>query len=236
MSQDRNYFGMTMQQVRILIGLGVIACFLFGVIGILVLRGGVRGLYPQASVSTPVVHLTATPFALPTGTPTETPTPIPYDQLIPSGWIQHKTPLVELWLPSDFKSAGTGAGSDISGNAVFLELAYQSSSESSPHVTSISVWYEPLTKNTLNEFVDLKVSGVPPEINVAEHRKVIINSMEAYRLMFERHSQNVDTNDLLFVIQDGITVWFGRFSAELTDYYETLPVFEQSIKTFRMVR
>ena len=83
MSQDRKYFGMTTQQVGILVGLGVTVCLLFGVTGLLILRRGVSGLFPQAPVSTPVVRLTATPFAIPTRTPTETPTPIPYDQLIP---------------------------------------------------------------------------------------------------------------------------------------------------------
>ena len=144
--------------------------------------------------------------------------------------------MIELWLPPDFKSAGTGAGSGISGNAVFPEFALESASKSSLSKISVSVAYEPLTTSTLDEFVDLKVSGIPVEINMAEHRKVSINSMNAYRLMFERHSDNVDTNDLLFVIQDGSTVWYVKFSAELTDYYESLPVFEHSIKTFRIVR
>ena len=236
MSQDRKYFGMTIQQVGILAGLGAIVCLLFAVMGFLVLRRGLSGLFSPAPESTPVVRATATPFAIPTGTPTETPTPIPYEELIPSGWIQHKTGLVELWLPSSFKASAAGATSGISGNSALLELAFESSPKSSPFKTSVSVSYEPLTTNTLDEFVDLKLSNVPPEINMAEHHKVSINSMGAYRLMFERHHDNVDTNDLLFVFQDGGTVWYVKFSAELTDYYETLPVFEQSIKTFRIVR
>ena len=236
MWQDRKYFGMTVQQIGILAGLGVVACLLFGVMGFLALRGGAGGLFSRAPQSTPIIHLTATPFAIPTGMPTETLTPIPYEELIPPGWIQHKTALVELWLPSNFNSAGIGASSGISGNAVFLEFAFQSSSESSPYTTTVSVSYEPLTTNTLDEFVDLKTSNIPSEINMAEHRKISINSMDAYRLMFERHDDSVDTNDLLFVFQDGSTVWYVKYSAELTDYYETLPVFEQSIKTFRIVR
>jgi hypothetical protein len=55
--------------------------------------------------------------------------------------------------------------------------------------------------------------------------------------MFEgRSSDNLNTNDLLFVIQDGATVWYVKYSAEITEFYELLPVFEESIKTFRMVR
>src|SRR5512141_2814697 len=104
MSQDRKYFGMTIQQIGILVGLVLTVCLLFGVTGLLVLRRGVSGLFSRAPVNTPVVRLTATPFVIPTVTPTETPTPIPYDQLIPAGWVQFKTGLIEIWLPPSFKS------------------------------------------------------------------------------------------------------------------------------------
>jgi hypothetical protein len=81
------------------------------------------------------------------------------------------------------------------------------------------------------------LSNIPPEINLAERRKVSVNSTDAYRLMFEGHtSNNVDTNDLLFIFQDGGTVWYVKYTAEITDYYELLSVFEQSVKTFRIVR
>jgi hypothetical protein len=64
-----------------------------------------------------------------------------------------------------------------------------------------------------------------------------MNAVEAYRLMFEgRTSDNLNTNDLLYVFQDGGTVWYVKYSAEINEFYEMLPVFEESIKTFRMVK
>ena len=213
MSQDRKYFGMTTQQIGILAGLGALACLLFGVMGILFLRRGSSGLFSQALESTPAVRFTATPFVIPTTTPTATPTPIPYDELIPSGWVQHKTGLSELWLPSNFKTSRSGTSSGISGNSVLLDMAFQSSSESSLYTMSVSVSYEPLTTSTLEEFVDLRLSNVPAEINIAERRKVSINSVDAYRLMFERHQDNVYTDDLLFVFQDGGTIWYVEYIA-----------------------
>jgi hypothetical protein len=227
---------MTIQQLGILIGLAIFACMLFGVTGILGMRRGVNGLFSRAPEMTPTIQLTATPFAIPTITPTETPTPIPYDQIIPAGWIQHKTALIELWLPSNFKAAGSDAVSGVSGNSVVPELALVSSSKSSAYKTTASVSYEPLTSDTLDNFLDVKLSNIPPEVNMTEHRKVSINSVEAYRVMFESHNNNVDSNDLLFVFQDGSVVWYVKYSAEITDFYEMLPVFEQSIKTFRIGR
>ena len=234
MSQDRKYFGMTIRQVGILVGLGVCTCLLFGFVGVFALRRGLNGLLSQAPQTTPTIQLTSTPFAIPTITPTETRTPIPYDQLIPANWIQRKTALIEIWLPSNFKAAGSAAVSGVSGNAVVLELAFVASSKSSPYKTTASVSYEPLTSDTLDNFLNAKLSNIPPEVNMTEHRKVSINSVDAYRLMFERQDNGVDTNDLLFVFQDGNVVWYVKYSAEITDFYEMLPVFEQSIKTFRI--
>lgn len=236
MTQDRKYFGMTIQQLGILGGLAAVACLLFGITGVFALRRS-SGLFSKPPESIPTVQLTSTIVLTPTIVVTETPTPIPYDQLIPAGWSQHKTALVELWLPSDFKNAAPGAVAGVAGNTVFLDLALVSSSNSSIYKTSASVSYEPMTTDTLEEFLDLKLSNIPPEINLAERRKVFINSTEAIRLMFEGHTNNnVDTNDLLFVFQDGSTVWYVKYSAEINDFYDKLSVFEDSVQTFRIVR
>jgi hypothetical protein len=237
MTQDRKIAGMTVQQIGILVGLGIFACLLFGLTGFLALRRGFSGLVPQASVPASTVPPTATIIVSPTLSLTETPTPIPYDQLIPSGWTQHKTALVEIWLPSNFKDASSGISSGAPGNPSFLELGLALSSKLSTYPVTVSVAYEPLTSNNLEEFIETKLSKVPAQINVAERRKVSVNSTDAYRLMFEGHGKNnISTDDLLFVLQDGSVVWYVRYSAEITDFYEMLPVFEQSVKTFRIVR
>ena len=46
----------------------------------------------------------------------------------------------------------------------------------------------------------------------------------------------VHLGDLLFIFQDGGTVWYVKYSAEIADFYELLATFEQSVKTFRIVR
>lgn len=236
MTQDRKYYGMTVQQVGVLAGLAGFACLLFGVTGWLALRGGL-GLFSRSSEPTLTAQPTSTRLIAPTVTPTETPTPIPYEQLIPLGWTQHKTALIELWLPSDFKNAAPGVVSGVSGNSVFLNLALVSSSSKSAYPASVSVSYEPLTSDTLKDFLDVKLSNIPLEINMVENRRVSINSTEAVRLMFEsKTGNNLDVNDLLFIFQDGGTVWYVKYSAEITEFYETLPVFEESVKTFRIVR
>lgn len=234
MTENRKYFGMTTAQLGILGGLAVAACLVFGVTGWFVIRGGFG--FTQSRTNTPVPESTSTPFVIPTITPTVTSTPVPYEQLIPIGWTQHRTELVELWLPSGFKIANSGV-SGISGNSVLLEMALiGATSDSSAYKMFVTVSYEPLTADSLDAFVDSRLSNIPADINMAERRKVLINSMEAHRLMFEGHSNNVSTNDLLFVFQDGSVIWYVRYSAEIKEFYEMLSTFEQSVKTFRIVR
>ncbi len=232
MSQDRKILGMTVQQLSILIGLAGLICLIFGVVGSLALRRGLVS-FSRAPQPTTVTQPTATLMILPTVTPTGTATPLPYEKLIPYGWTQHKTQLMEIWMPSDFKKAAPGAVSAVAGNAVYLNLGLVSSLSKSSYPVSLSVSYEPLTANTLDEFLKEKLSNIPPESNMVENRKVNINGKDAVRLMFEGKRENLDVNDLLFVFQDGGTVWYVKYSAEIKEFYEQLPNIEESVKTFR---
>ncbi|MCI0554813.1 MAG: hypothetical protein L0287_28020 [Anaerolineae bacterium] len=230
--QDRKYFGLNTKQIGILAGLGGAACLLFCLTGWFIFRGG----FSRQPANTPVIVSTSTPFVIPTITATVTPTPIPYDQLIPEGWVQHRTALVELWLPSEFENSGQGV-SGISGNSVLLEMALTgTTSSTSLYKIFVSVSFEPLTTGSLDAFLESRLSNIPTDVNMTERRKVLINSKEVYRLMFESNNNNVLTNDLLFVILDGTTIWYVRYSAQINEFYEMLPAFEQSIKTFRIVR
>jgi len=235
MTQDRKYLGMTLRQIGILTGLAAIACILLCAASWLAVRRGI-GLLSQAPENTTVAGSTATPFLLPTQSPTASPTPVPYEELLPAGWSQHKTALIELWMPSDFENAAPGVVTGVAGNSVILDLALVATSGKSSYPRSVSVSFEPLTSGTLEEFLDVKLSNIPPEINLAVHQKVNLNSVEATRLMFESQTGSLYINDLLFVFQDGGTVWYVKYSAEISEFYEMLPVIEDSIRTFRIVR
>jgi len=57
------------------------------------------------------------------------------------------------------------------------------------------------------------------------------------RLIFGgRKGNNIDLSELTYVIQDGGTIWYVQYSAELSEFYEMLPTFEASALTFRFVR
>ncbi len=230
--QNRKYFGLSTKQIGILTGLAGAACLIFGLTGWFVFRG----IFSRSPINTPVIAVTSTLFVSPTVTSTVTPTPVPYEQLIPDGWVQHRTALVELWLPSEFENSGQGI-SGISGNSVLLEMALTgATSSTSLYKIFVSVSFEPLNTGTLDEFLESRLSNIPTGINMTERRNVLINSTEAYRLLFESSNNNILTNDLLFVMLDGSTIWYVRYSAQINEFYELLPAFEQSIKTFRIVK
>jgi hypothetical protein len=234
MTQNRKYLGMTATQLGILAGLAGAACLLFGWTGWLVIGGGLSLSRPTAD--TFVIESTPTLLVRPALTSTLTPTSIPYEELIPAGWNQHRTALVELWLPPGFKIGDPTSLSD-SANLAIPELSITgTTSDSSLYQMLVMVSYEPLTAVSLDEFLDSELAKLPTEVRVAERRKVPVNSIEAVRFVFETRSNNTDINDLAYVFLDGSTVWYVEYAAQINEFYEMLSTFEQSVKTFRVVR
>ena len=207
MQQNNKYFGMTPIQIGILAGLAGTACLLFGLAGWFALRGGFNRV-PDASQAPPLSQSTATPWAIASPASTGTATPIPYENLIPSGWMQFKTGLVELWLPAEFQPADPQLFNNSSNTAIGELILTGSQSDSSLYQMLVIVSYEPLTADSLDVYLDAEVAKLPADIRVAERRKVTLNGTETVRFVFEtRYNNNVDVNDLTSVFLDGGTIW-----------------------------
>ncbi len=235
MTQNRKYYGMTPAQIGILASLAGVACLLFGLTGWFILRRN-QSPFARAPQNTPVVQSTSTPFVLPTLSPTETPTPVPYEALIPEGWTQFKTGLVEIWLPKEFKQGDSNLFKD-SANAASRELiATGATSKSSLYKMLVMVSYEPLNGASLDDYLNSQIAQLPTDVRMAERRKVSVNSTEVVRFVFETRSGNVDLDDLTYVFLDGSTIWYVEYVAQINEFYEMLSTFEQSAKTFRVVR
>ncbi len=237
-TQSRKYFGMTTTQMGILAGLAGIACLLFAVAGLLVLRGGLGGP-PPAPQSTPTPAYTVTPFALPTLTPTPTLTPVPYEMLIPEGWAQFKTPLIEIWLPKGYKKVNPSLIiQKKADDPIAIELALQdtANSKTSLYRSVAAVLYEPLTADSLDAFLDRELPKLTTEGNVTQRQKTYVNSVEATKIIIESRINNVDGITLVYVFLDGGTVWYVEYAAQINQFFEMVDTFEKSVKTFRIVR
>lgn len=224
MTRQRRILGMTTAQIGILVGLGAAVCILFAVTGWLVIRGG----FQPVPASTVPPQMTASPFVLPTITPTLTPTLVPYEQLIPAGWTQHKTELMEIWLPSIFKVSNLDVNEELA-----LTVA---NPKNSLYKMNVLVIYEPLGTNSLDAHIDNSFLQLEPLFRVVERRKVSLNATDAVRLVLEGRVDGIDVNELIYVIQDGSTAWAVFYIAQINEFYEMLPTFEQSAKTFRIMQ
>jgi hypothetical protein len=229
MTQNRKILGMTSMQMGILIGLVVLVCILAAVIMWMMVGGNVQlPSFSRAAENTPTLQMTSTMVVFPTLTPTPTQTPVPYEQLIPNGWKQFKTELVEIWLPPSFKTIDRQPGE---------ELALQGiTSKNALYKMNATISFEPLTGDSLDAHLDAALSKMDPLTRLTERRKVSLNSTDAVRMTFEARVETVDVNQLTYAIQDGGTVWFVYYTAQINEFYEMLPIFEQSVKTFRVAK
>jgi len=246
-------FGMTKAQVGLLIGLAILAVILIvAIAGLFLSRKGIGFSRPPATQ--PVALSTPTMIVIPTFTPTQTPTPVPYEERIPEGWIQFKTELIEIWLPSNFKLADANKLAkdarqryEEMGLQELIDYTEQSEaivdlvvadeeSGSALYRTISSVGYQPLKEASLDIFIDKELSKLPSMMLLVDRKKVQVGSSEATRLVYEMRQGNIYANELIYVFLDGSTVWSVGYYAEINEFYQQLPIFEQSIQTFRMAR
>jgi len=233
MTQNRKYFGMTTKQIAILAGLAVGACLLFAAGGWLLLRGG-AGMFTRAPQYTPIPQLTSTPFVIPSLTPTETPTPVPYELLVPEGWVQFKTTLVEIWLPKGFKQ-DKKANDPADLAPPELQMAGTTSQSPLSHLM-VMISYEPLAAASLDAHLDGDLANLPADTLLTERRKVTVNSVDAVQMLFETRYEGFDINMRTYVFLDGGTIWFVQYLAQINEFYTMLDTIDASVKTFRVVR
>ena len=139
-------------------------------------------------------------------------------------------------MPKNFKLADKKT-KDITANFGIPDLLLaEVSSKSSAYTMLVSVSYDLTTGGSLDQVLDEKSPNLPYQARIADRRTVFINTLEARRVVIEFKVDNIDYNNLVYLVQDGNTVWYVQYVAELSEFFDNLPIFEQSIKTFRPVR
>lgn len=232
MNQNRKYFGMTTPQLGILGGLAGALCLILCVAGYLIFGGGLNPASPQLP---PTIEPTPTLNVTPTPTFTPEPTLIPYVQLVPAGWTQHQTSLIEFWMPAVFKDAKLKVPKGAVWVAKPEMVLTLPASKTNTFALSVVISSEPLTGDTLKSFVDQKIQSLPASARLVDRGVQSLNPQEAIRLVFETRVDNVDVNQMVYVIQDGSTVWYVLYITQINEFYENIEIFNDSIRTFRLV-
>lgn len=237
MNEDQKYFGMTRVQIGILAGMAAVFLLVVCVGGWFVLRNlsssGFSAPQQTATVAPTVTSIVVIP---PTVTPTITMTPVPYEQLVPADWKQYKTSLVEIWLPLNFRLADKKTVNTTAGFALPEMLISENPSKSSAYTMLVGISYDLMTGESLDKFLDAKFPNLPYQARVSDRRTVFVNTVEARRIVVEFRINNIDYNDMVYVFLDGSTVWYVEYVAQIGEFFDNLPIFEQSIKTFRPVK
>ena len=239
MARTKKYYGMTGSQIGILGSLGILTCCLLGVLGWLVANGdGISLARPEPP--TPTIISSPTMIVIPTATSTPAPTPIPYEQLIPAGWVQHKTALFEIWLPTGYKETKLDVSKLPEGFTPPALALSQGDIKSSLYIKWVLVSYEPLAKDSLDAQLDTWISegsAISSYMRVVERKKVSLNGIEAIRFIIEnRSTDNIEVAFLSYVFLDGTTIWTIQYATSITEFYTLLPAFEDSAKTFRITK
>lgn len=225
MPQNYKYLGITLSFIGILASLLIAAFLLLGVMGSFGFKESAR-VYTRVPQKHPDT-LSRASFAVPTS--------VPHELLIPRGWEQFRTELVEIWLPKEFTSSDPQLLSNSADSDAPELLITGASSQSSPYQMFVMISHEPLTAGSLDAYLEGEAVKYPAEIRVIEKKKVPINTRDAIRFVFETQSNQTNVTDLAYLFLDGNTIWYVEYVVSSDEFSAMLPTFESSVKTFRTV-
>ncbi len=241
---------MTPMQIGILSVLALVACIIFGIGGFLIysLRSNtVAANQPASPVQVEnTAVFTATPE--PTATPTFTPTPIP-------GWNRFEGGGVELWLPASYE------GGDSAENLEMIVAMIKSIGAGHEQIAQAleqdpgAMPFFALDRDNLGTTVNVTIREMPAEmsleaymegyvqalqeqvffeVRVTQQTIVTLDQYQAGQLLLEIGAVEAPNFQLTYVIKENGTVWTINYATLPEQIGQQLPIFQQSIQTFRV--
>jgi hypothetical protein len=237
-------------QIGIVAVLALIACCIFGVVGLLLWLPA-----PETVVADqPATQPPATNTEEPTATPVPTATPQPTATSIP-GWKKMEGGPVELWLPASYEGGDTqqnmsflveGIKSMGAGYEPFARMIEQDPSlmpfsalDTAHQGTVVAVTRDEVPPDwSLDTVMDELLKEVSKqshlEVKVSERKIVSLDNYQAGQLLLEVKAVEWTGFELLYFIREGNHSWTVFYYAPPEQIGEQLPVFQQSIQTFRL--
>ena len=245
-------FGMTMGQLAVLGVLALMALVtIFG--GFFFITRTMSGGSFSASGPTVTPFPTITPYVTQTPTLTPTATLIPYENLIPTGWKQHTTETIELWIPPEFKTVDIDRErkariklyedlgyDDVAEDLENIPPAYVfwfKHSDPGANLFSPNITVEPITMtaDNLDAFINEEYKSQPQEFVVVNKQEIRVGDYEARRLLLEANLSNIYMGVAQYAIYDGSIVWIINCGTHFNEFYTYLPEFDKIARTFRLI-
>jgi hypothetical protein len=195
---------------------------------------------------------TATPVP-PTATPEPTDTPEPTVAAI-EGWERFEGGGAELWLPASYVGGDESQldaiietlrslGPEFEQMAQMLEQspsafalwAFDSKVGDTGFLTNVNVVTERVPSDvTLETYLELFTRQLPGQFRVVAQGIVPLDTYEAARYLLEFTLQGVQGEQVMYLIKSGNTMWAVTYSTGAGEFDRRLPIFEQSIRTFKL--
>jgi hypothetical protein len=220
--------------------------FLIAVTLTLLLACGITDQFgePTPTATYPPISLTDTPVS----TLTLKPTSIP-------GWKKFKGGGVVLWLPESFE------GGDLSEDLewilermaelgpeferysqvvaenpdAFIIYALNSSKGPDGFITNVNVFKEQVPSSiTLNLYINEIRNQVTDFLHIVNTETLTINQYDAGKIEVEYELEGRSVHQVMYLFIQSSFVWGVTFSTSSVEFDQWLPIFEQSIATFKI--
>lgn len=251
-SRPKRILGMTVAQLVILgclslMALGMVCGGFFFVSGSM--GGGLTFVASPAPTSTS--QPTLTPYLTPTSTATAT--LVPYEDLIPAGWVQYTTDTIELWVPPQFEQTDLDEA-HLNNIKVYKDLGYADYAEDLENNPPVYIfWFDHsdpgtnmivpnivvertlMSADNLDAYIDQEYAGSEQNYNIVNRQEFRVGNYEARRILLETKLSNIYLGAAQYVIYDGTNVWFIICNSHINDLYTLLPDFDRVARTFRLI-
>ena len=262
-SKNTRYLGMSKSQLGILGGAAAVTLLM--VCGLLSLMFLMPASTPseQAPVSTEIAATPSPETIVIVITSAPTPTPAAATSVPPGGWLEFKTQGATLWLPDSFvggdildhkgetlksvKKLGKFYTNVVNGiqNAPkeTVMVMVSKATKQTDIITTVQVEHFVSTEDIsidqyIQSLLNSNVNGTPVAmlITINQTKKIRLLEREARRLTCSQQYAGHEITCLIYFIKDGADIWQVTYSLKPDEYPVMLPIVEQSINTFSLVK
>ena len=260
-SKNARHFGLTNSQLGILAGAAVVALLIICGLSWFVFMPPSSG---QSSAVATEVPPTPSPHIQETFTaPLPTPSPEIATSVPPGGWVEFQTEGATLWLPASFvggdllhSKAETIAkisklgkfyknvvnGLKTIGPEVVLWMVDKTPKQTDI-ITTVAAEHITSTEDTgidqyIQSYLNSSENGTPVAmmLTINQTKKMTLLGREARQLTYSSTYAGHEETGIRYYIKDGSDIWIVDYNLIPDEYVDMLPIVEQSIHTFNLVK